>query len=93
MGQLLADPVAEARQLIRLATEQGLVMRALGGVAVFLQSADGQPRLLRSVKDIDLAVAKGIDAEPQSRRGRMRNQVGGKIRWYAEPEQEQSGGE
>ncbi len=59
MGQLLADPVAEARQLIRLATEQGLVMRALGGVAVFLQSADGQPRLSRSVKDIDLAVAKG----------------------------------
>src|SRR5215471_8598648 len=59
MGQLLADPVAEARQLISLATEQGLVMRALGGVAVFLQSADGQPRLLRSVKDIDLAVAKG----------------------------------
>ena len=59
MGQLLADPVAEARQLIGLATEQGLVMRALGGVAVFLQSADGQPRLIRSVKDIDLAVAKG----------------------------------
>ena len=59
VGQLLADPVAEARQLIRLAAEQGLVMRALGGVAVFLQSADGQPRLVRSVKDIDLAVAKG----------------------------------
>jgi hypothetical protein len=59
MGQLVADPVAEARQLISLATEQGLVMRALGGVAVFLQSADGQPRLVRSVKDIDLAVAKG----------------------------------
>ena len=59
MGQLVADPVAEARQLIGQATEQGLVMRALGGVAVVLQSADGQPRLVRSVKDIDLAVAKG----------------------------------
>ena len=59
MGQLLADPVAEARRLIWLAAEQGLVMRALGGVAVFLQSADGKPRLVRSVKDIDLAVAKG----------------------------------
>jgi len=58
-GELLADPVAEARQLISNAAEQGLVMRALGGVAVFLQSADGQPRLVRSVKDIDLAVAKG----------------------------------
>jgi hypothetical protein len=65
-GQLLADPVAEARHLISLATEQGLVMRALGGVAVFLQSADGQPRLVRSVKDIDLAVAKG-SAKPASR--------------------------
>lgn len=58
-GELLADPVAEARQLIARATEQGLVMRALGGVAVFLQSAGGQPRLVRSVKDIDLAVARG----------------------------------
>lgn len=58
-GKLLTDPVAEARQLIALAAEQGLVMRALGGVAVFLQSADGQPRLLRNVKDIDFAVARG----------------------------------
>jgi len=34
-----------------------------------------------------------IDAEPKSRRWRMRNQVGDKVRWYAEPEQEQPGGE
>jgi hypothetical protein len=59
MGELLADPVAEARQLISRAEGQGLVMRALGGVAVFLQSDGGRPRLVRSVKDIDLAVAKG----------------------------------
>jgi len=58
-GQLLTDPVAEARQLVSLAAEQGLVMRALGGVAVVLQSGDGQPRLPRNVKDIDLAVARG----------------------------------
>ncbi len=58
-GELLADPVAEARQLIAHAAEQGLVMRALGGVAVFLQSAGGRPRLVRFVKDIDLAVARG----------------------------------
>jgi hypothetical protein len=51
--------VAEARQLISLAAEEGLVMRALGGVAVYLQSDDGQPRLVRSLKDIDLAVARG----------------------------------
>jgi hypothetical protein len=59
VGQLLADPVAEARQLISLAAAEGLVMRALGGVAVYLQSDDGQPRLVRSLKDIDLAVARG----------------------------------
>ena len=58
-GELLADPVAEGRQLIARAAEQGLVMRALGGVAVFLQSGGGQPRLVRSVKDIDLAVDRG----------------------------------
>jgi len=34
-----------------------------------------------------------IDAEPKSRRWRIRNQVGDKVRWYAEPEQEQPGGE
>jgi hypothetical protein len=33
-----------------------------------------------------------IDAEPKSRRWRIRNQVGDKVRWYAEPEQEQPGG-
>jgi hypothetical protein len=66
MGQLLADPVAEARQLISRAAEQGLVMRALGGVAVFLQSGGGQPRIVRRVKDIDLAVARG-DGKAASR--------------------------
>jgi hypothetical protein len=55
----LADPVAEARRLIELASERGLVLRALGGVAVCLQAPDGQPRLPRRVKDIDLAAAKG----------------------------------
>ncbi len=44
MGQLLADPVAEARQLIWMAAERGLVMRALGGVAVFPAAvADKEP--------------------------------------------------
>ncbi len=57
--KLLADPVAEAKRLIGLAAERGLVIRALGGVAVCLQAPDAQPRLARSVKDIDLAVAKG----------------------------------
>ena len=55
----LADPVAEARRLIAAAAEQGLLLRALGGVAVYLLAADGKPRLPRQVKDIDVAVPRG----------------------------------
>jgi hypothetical protein len=55
----LADPVAEAQRLIGLAQSRGLVLRALGGVAVRLQVPDAQPRLPRQVKDIDLAAIKG----------------------------------
>jgi len=55
----LADPIAEARRIIELAESDGLVLRALGGVAVCLQAPDGNPRLPRKVKDIDLAAAKG----------------------------------
>jgi hypothetical protein len=55
----LADPVAEARRLIELAGTSGVVLRALGGVAIRLQAPDARPRLERQLKDIDLAVAKG----------------------------------
>jgi hypothetical protein len=55
----LEDPVAEARRLIAAATEQGLLMRALGGVAVYLLAPGGKPRLARRVKDIDVAVPRG----------------------------------
>jgi hypothetical protein len=54
----LADPIAETRRLIEAAGARGLVLRALGGVAVYLQS-DGQPRIARQVKDIDLAAVQG----------------------------------
>jgi hypothetical protein len=55
----LTDPVAEAQRLIGLAQSRGLVLRALGGVAVRLQAPDAKPRLPRQVKDIDLAAIKG----------------------------------
>ncbi len=55
----LADPVAEARRLIAAAAEQGLLLRALGGVAVYLLAPDGKPRIPRPVKDIDVAVPRG----------------------------------
>jgi hypothetical protein len=53
------DPVTEARRLIAAAGEQGLMLRALGGVAVYLLAPDGKPRLSRRVKDIDVAVPRG----------------------------------
>ena len=55
----LADPVAEARRLVAAAEGQGLLLRALGGVAVYLLAPDGKPRLPRRVKDIDVAVPRG----------------------------------
>jgi hypothetical protein len=58
-SQPLDDPVAEARRLIGLAAQRGLVLRALGGVAVCLQAPEGAPRLPRKAKDIDLAAVKG----------------------------------
>jgi hypothetical protein len=58
-SQPLADPVAEAKRLIGLAQTRGLVLRALGGVAVCLQAPEGNLRLPRLVKDIDLAAVKG----------------------------------
>jgi hypothetical protein len=55
----LADPVAEARRLIAVAAGEGLLLRALGGVAVYLLAPDGKPRIPRPVKDIDVAVTRG----------------------------------
>jgi hypothetical protein len=55
----LADPVAEARRLIAAADGQGLLLRVLGGVAVYLLAPDGKPRIPRRVKDIDVAVPRG----------------------------------
>jgi len=55
----LADPVAEARRLIAVAAGEGLLLRALGGVAVYLLAPDGKPRIPRRVKDIDVAVPRG----------------------------------
>lgn len=52
-GGPLADPVAEARRLIAEAAGQGLLLRALGGVAVYLLAPDGKPRIPRRIKDID----------------------------------------
>jgi hypothetical protein len=55
----LADPVAEARRVIDAAREQGVTLRAVGGVAVYLLSPGFQPILPRPLKDIDLVTTRG----------------------------------
>ncbi len=55
----LADPVAEGRRVVDAARMQGLVLRLLGGVAVFLQAPDAKPLLPREIRDIDLVTPKG----------------------------------
>lgn len=55
----LGDPVAEARRVIEAGQARGLSVRALGGVAVYLQAPAGQPLLPRRLKDLDFVTAKG----------------------------------
>lgn len=54
----LADPVAEARRLIDAARAEGIALRALGGVAIHMQSPGQKPLLARPLKDIDLVTVR-----------------------------------
>jgi hypothetical protein len=58
MTGILADIVAEGERLLGIASEEGVPLRLLGGVAVRLKAPDVPPTLDRSYKDIDLAVTK-----------------------------------
>lgn len=55
----LGDPVAESRRLVAAATDKGLTLRVLGGVAVCLQSPPDGPLLPRTCGDIDVATPRG----------------------------------
>jgi hypothetical protein len=55
----LADPIAEARRVVAGAGEKGVVLRLLGGVAVFLQAPEGKPLLSREINDIDVVTPRG----------------------------------
>ena len=57
-GQFLADPVAEGRRVVAGANDEGLTLRLLGGVAVFLRSPDAKPLLGREIHDIDLVAPR-----------------------------------
>jgi hypothetical protein len=65
MPDLQPDAVEEARRVVASATQRGVILRALGGVAVKLH-ADGavHPELARAYRDIDLVTTRkqGRDA-------------------------------
>jgi len=58
-SQILPDPVAECRRLMALAAADGIVMRAIGGVAFVLQCEVDGPPLQRPLKDVDVVIPRG----------------------------------
>jgi hypothetical protein len=58
-GEPLEDMVGEGRRLVDAATRQGITMRLLGGVGVYLQGGPNGPLLPRPVGDVDLAIKRG----------------------------------
>jgi hypothetical protein len=54
----VGDPVAESRRLVAAATDAGLTVRVLGGVAVCLQSSSDGPLPARTCGDIDIAMRR-----------------------------------
>jgi len=58
MSDILEDIVSEGERLLGIATQQGVPLRLLGGVAVRIKAPGVPPSLAREYKDIDFAVTK-----------------------------------
>jgi hypothetical protein len=58
MTAILEDIVAEGERVLGLASEAGVPLRLLGGVAVRLRARDLPPALDRAYQDLDFAVTK-----------------------------------
>jgi hypothetical protein len=58
MTGILADVVAEGERLLGLASDEGVPMRLLGGVAVCVKAPELPAGLRRDYKDIDFATTK-----------------------------------
>jgi hypothetical protein len=66
MSEIRADIVEEAKRLLELAGEQGVPLRVLGGVAIFLRAPEALPPALeRTYGDVDFVTAKGSSAPVQ----------------------------
>ena len=58
MTGILQDIVAEGQRLLGIASQEGVPLRLLGGVAVRIKASEVPPALAREYKDIDFAVTK-----------------------------------
>jgi hypothetical protein len=58
MTEILEDIVSEGERLVGIASDEGVPLRLLGGVAVRIKAPEVPPALDRSYKDIDFAVTK-----------------------------------
>jgi hypothetical protein len=58
-AQPCADIAAEAARLIDCAVAEDVPVRLTGGLAVCLRAPNGEPRLRREYKDIDLVASRG----------------------------------
>jgi hypothetical protein len=58
MSEILEDIVAEGERLLGMASQEGVPLRLLGGVAICLKAPELPPSLQRQYKDIDFAVTK-----------------------------------
>lgn len=66
MSEIRADIVEEAKRVLELAGEQGVPLRILGGVAIFLRAPEALPPALeRTYGDVDFVTAKGSSAPVQ----------------------------
>jgi hypothetical protein len=54
----LPDIIAEARRVLGAANEQDVLVRLIGGLAVWEHTDPLHPALVRTYKDIDLATVK-----------------------------------
>jgi len=58
MSEILEDIVSEGQRLLGMASQQGVPLRLLGGIAVRMKAPSVPPSLDRAYKDIDFAVTK-----------------------------------
>ena len=58
MSEILEDIVSEGERLLGIASDEGVPLRLLGGVAVRMKAPEVPPALAREYKDIDFAVTK-----------------------------------